>query len=70
MKLQKYEEDEKLVKYRRKLTNWWKEIEEVDRLNRIEEFENLIGEYILEHRELTLKEIDVLVDLVDFVKNK
>lgn len=70
MKLQKYEEDEKLVKHRRKLTNWWKEIEEVDRLNRIEEFENLIGEYILEHRELTLKEIDVLVDLVDFVKNK
>lgn len=70
MKLQKYEEDEKLVKHRRKLRNWWKEIEEVDRLNRIEEFENLIGEYILEHKELTLKEIDVLVDLVDFVKNK
>lgn len=70
MKLQKYEEDEKLVKHRRKLTNWWKEIEEVDRLNRIEEFENLIGEYILEHKELTLNEIDVLVDLVNYVKNK
>ena len=70
MKLQKYEEDEKLVKHRRKLTNWWKEIEEVDRLNRIEEFENLIVEYILEHKELTLNEIDVLVDLVNYVKNK
>ncbi len=71
MKLQKYEEDEKLVSHRHNLLNWRKEIEEVDKLNKLEELETDIDTYISNNYDkLTTGDAYALWDFFNWIKNK